>query len=134
MLKKILPYLLLLFLIVLDQIIKLWILSSSHFVQINHSFIFGLGQNWDLFFWISCILIVSLFLLSFKRPLLQTYSLFIILAGALGNLGDRIFRGGVIDYLRIRYFHTELVFNLADIILVLGVMIYAFEIGKENQH
>lgn len=132
--KKMLPYLLMVLLIVIDQIVKWQILSHSLFVKLNSEFIFGLGKNWDLFLWISCILIVILFLFTIKKPALQTYNLFIILAAALSNLIDRIFRGGVVDYWHINYFHTEIFFNLADVLLVLGVFIYAWQVGKENQH
>ena len=132
MTEKIRPYLLLIFLIGLDQTVKWWVLRHPLFVKINSEFIFGLGQNWDLFFWISCILIVILFLLSFRRPIMQIYSLFIILAAAISNLTDRIFRGGVVDYWRLQYFHTTLFFNLADVLLVIGVIIYVWQIRKEN--
>lgn len=132
--KKICPYLLMVLLVVLDQMVKWWVLSHPLFVKLNSGFIFGLGHNMDLFLWISCILIVILFLFTIKKPTLQTYNLFVILAAALSNLIDRIFRGGVIDYWRISFFHNEIFFNLADIILVLGVSIYAWQVGKENQH
>jgi len=137
MIKKIYPYLLMVFLVTIDQVIKWWVLRHPLYmphVKLNSGFIFGLGHNIDLFLWVSCILIVILFLLTIKRPALQTYNLFVILGAALSNLIDRIFRGGVLDYWRISYFHTEIFFNLADIILVLGVMLYAWQVGKENQH
>lgn len=134
MVKKIYPYLLMVFLVVLDQIIKWWVLRHSLFVKLNSGFIFGLGHDMDLFLWISCILIVILFLFTIKKPALQTYNLFVILGAALSNLIDRIFKGGVVDYWHISYFHTEIFFNLADVILVLGVMLYAWQVGKENQH
>ena len=134
MAKKILPYLLMVFLVVIDQVVKWWVLSHSLFAKLNSGFIFGLGHNIDLFLWVSCILIVILFLLTIKTPTLQTYNLFVILGAALSNLIDRSFRGGVVDYWQISYFHTEIFFNLADIVLVLGVMLYAWQVGKENQH
>lgn len=130
--KKIIPYVILVLLLMIDQGIKWFVLSQHHFFIINPGFIFGLGRNVDLFLWVSCIIIVVLFLLTFKRNLLQTYNLFIILAAALGNLTDRIFRGGVVDYWQINYFGINLSFNLADIILILGVFIYAWQVGKEN--
>ena len=137
MIKKILPYVLMVFLVVIDQIVKWWVLHHSLYtshVKLNSGFIFGLGHNIDLFLWVSCILIVILFLFTMKKPALQTYNLFVILGAALGNLIDRIFRGGVVDYWQISYFNTEIIFNLADVILVSGVMLYAWQVGKENQH
>ena len=43
----------------------------------------------------------------------------LILGGALGNLGDRLFRGQVVDYLDVHFWP---VFNLADIALTIGVV------------
>lgn len=131
---KFLPYLILVFLIIIDQLVKWWVIKHPVFFELNSGFIFGMSKNWDLFFWISCIIIVSLFLYIFERPLVQVYSLFIVLAAALSNLIDRIFRGGVIDFWRINYFGTQLYFNLADLLLILGVFLYAWQISKENKY
>lgn len=122
------------FLIIVDQLVKWWVLRNDYSVVINTGFIFGLGKNWDLFFWVSCIIIVILFLSTIKRPGPQIYNLFVILAAALSNLIDRIFRGGVVDYWRIDYFNVKIFFNLADILLIIGVAIYAWQVGKENQN
>ena len=45
------------------------------------------------------------------------------MAGGIGNLIDRIFRGGdVVDYLDIRLFHFA-VFNFADCCICIGVFL-----------
>ena len=129
--KRILPYLLIIALILIDQIVKWWVLNHQLFVRFNEGFIFGWGKNWDLFFWISCIIIIVLFLATIKRPGLQVYNLVVILAAAVSNLIDRIFRGGVVDYWQINYFGVNIFFNLADVLLILGVAIYAWQVGKE---
>jgi len=41
-----------------------------------------------------------------------------LLAGALGNLGDRLLRGYVVDFMHLRHWP---VFNVADVLLVIGV-------------
>lgn len=121
-------------LIAIDQAVKWWVLNHGLFTKLNSGFIFGLGQNWDLFFWISCIVIIILFLMTMQRPGVQIYNLFIILAAALSNLIDRIFRGGVIDYWQMHYFSVEIFFNLADVLLIIGVFIYAWQVGQEHNN
>lgn len=46
-----------------------------------------------------------------------------ILAGGMGNLIDRVFRGYVIDYIDISKLFNYPVFNFADICIVIGVII-----------
>ena len=49
----------------------------------------------------------------------------LILAGGIGNLIDRLFRGGsVVDYLDVRLFSFA-VFNFADCCVVVGVILFA---------
>jgi signal peptidase II len=52
-----------------------------------------------------------------------TLSLSLILGGALGNLVDRFWRGGVVDFLdfHIQSFHWP-AFNMADSFIFLGVL------------
>ncbi|HEX2094216.1 MAG TPA: signal peptidase II [Longimicrobiaceae bacterium] len=42
----------------------------------------------------------------------------LVLAGAVGNLGDRLVDGGVTDFILVRYF--PYVFNVADIAITIG--------------
>lgn len=47
----------------------------------------------------------------------------LIIAGALGNLGDRILDGGVTDFLLLRYF--PFIFNVADVAVTVGTILLA---------
>lgn len=47
-------------------------------------------------------------------------SLVLIIFGASSNLWDRIWQGAVIDYLDLKYFT---VFNLADVMIVIGIVL-----------
>ncbi len=66
------------------------------------------------------------------RVLSVGYSL--VLAGLLGNFIDRLIDGYVVDYLSFRIFSFNYpVFNLADILIVLGIIIVIIkEILKER--
>ena len=54
------------------------------------------------------------------RPLRLGLSL--VAAGAAGNVYDRIFRGGVTDFINVS-FARKVVFNLADIFIVVGALL-----------
>ena len=55
---------------------------------------------------------------------IESIGISFLLGGLLGNLLDRLIRGGVIDYLSFNFFGYYFpVFNLADIFITLGVML-----------
>ena len=59
-----------------------------------------------------------------KLKLYEEISAGIILAGILGNMFDRIFRGYVVDFLNFYIFGYDYpVFNIADTFIVTGVII-----------
>lgn len=89
---------------------------------------FGIGNNTTVMFVIVNIIILILvtkFIL-LKKDELSAYILFslgLILAGGIGNLIDRIFRGFVIDYIDFNPLIKYPIFNIADICVVIGCMI-----------
>lgn len=64
---------------------------------------------------------------------LVAVSLVLILAGAVGNLIDRVSLGYVIDYLHVHYYHhwDWPVFNLADTIIDVGVGLIVFDVLRD---
>lgn len=50
-------------------------------------------------------------------------SLLLVLGGGIGNLIDRIFRGYVIDYIDVNNLLKFPIFNIADILVVIGIVI-----------
>lgn len=108
----------------------------------NKGAIFGFFSHLDSF-WIYAILTVAslaaFVLVAYyfiKTPSSDTFlklSLSLILAGALGNLIDRIFRGSVIDFLDfyVKDWHWP-VYNIADSCVSIGavLLIYIFFFRK----
>jgi len=128
-------------LIVIDQIIKIAVINNIYNSSItiikgilNLTYIentggaFGIGNNNTLMFIIVNIIVITLiakFIIS-KKDEISTYiliSLGLIIAGGIGNLIDRIFRGFVVDYIDINPLIKYPVFNMADICVVVGCMI-----------
>lgn len=59
-----------------------------------------------------------------KTSKLLNTSLVLVLAGGIGNLIDRIFRGGlVVDYIEVKLFDFA-IFNFADCCVVIGVCLF----------
>jgi signal peptidase II len=58
----------------------------------------------------------------------------LIAGGAIGNLVDRIYYGVVTDFVLWHWKDTEWpVFNFADAVLVVGVLLLVFDVGKDNK-
>jgi signal peptidase II len=73
-----------------------------------------------------CIVIIAAML---EMPNTKEYkwlkwSLMLILAGAIGNVADRLFRGYVVDFFEFTFIKWP-VFNMADIYVVIGTIVMA---------
>ena len=128
-------------LITIDQLVKLTVTNSIYNSSItvikgvlNLTYIentggaFGIGNNSTIMFVIANTIVITLitkFIISKKNDLSTCIliDLGLILAGGIGNLIDRIFRGFVIDYIDFNPLIKYPVFNLADICVVVGCMI-----------
>jgi len=153
------------FILFLDQFTKIWVdhsISDGNHIEVVSRFFdlvhyrnpgaaFGMFAAWAspwrevFFFLVSALAFIFLLYYFFKTPLTQKsvlISLSMILAGAIGNLIDRIFRGNVIDFLLLHWDHRmahfqllgksytiELVwpaFNIADAAISVGVFFLVF--------
>lgn len=119
-------------LIFIDQAVKWWMMNyHPSLVFRNNGIVFGFITN-QLFCVALLILgIIALVWISLekkKRPW-QEFALTMIFAGAVSNIIDRVYYGAVIDYITIKGLNT---FNLADIYIVLGVVIYTVQIFKKS--
>lgn len=131
--------LLIIILIALDQVSKIVVqhmLSTRASLPIiegifhlayveNRGAAFGLMQGKQIFFTLVAIIVVVAGLICIYRKnygKLINISISMIIAGAVGNLIDRLKLGYVIDFLDFRFIWNY-VFNLADIFVVLGILI-----------
>lgn len=97
----------------------------------NRGAAFGMlqGQRW--LFVILTIAVMGIIIGAyFKMPQTREYNwlrlcLPLVLAGAIGNMIDRLFRGYVVDFLEFAFINFP-VFNVADIYVVVGTGVAAF--------
>ena len=131
------------FIIILDQLVKLYVQSSMglgmsipvipnvfHITYIlNAGAAFGILENQRGFFIFIGILVLAAagwFYSCLRRENAWIrYGAAMLLGGAAGNLIDRIFQGSVVDFID---FRIRLVFNVADIAIVVGVACIIYSI------
>ncbi len=71
-----------------------------------------------------------------KESFIWLSALMLILAGAIGNLADRILNGHVVDFIHLHYeykYHWP-IFNVADITITLGAIILAILLLKKSHN
>lgn len=132
------PYLILtVVLVALDQLVKYLVLNhidlGAHVPFIPHivelTYVQNTGAAFSMFeehTWIlalislvmSLVLAVALWKNFFRHPV-GKITLTLLLAGAVGNLIDRVFRGFVVDMFNVLFMNFA-VFNVADICVVVG--------------
>ncbi|EPY2305787.1 signal peptidase II [Clostridium sporogenes] len=138
--------------IVLDRISKIWALntlaSGKDIVIIKNLFslsylenrgaAFGIFQNRLIFLsLITAIVIlgVAYFIVKYKpTSKLLKISLSLIISGAIGNLIDRIYYKFVVDFIMLHYKDAYFfpTFNVADTLVVIGTILLAIYILKEE--
>ncbi len=124
--------------VALDQISKYW--AQQHLTLGERvDFGFNLSHNAGLVFgfhmplWGTYLLTLGILVLGFYVVLenclwkhkSHLFPLALILAGALGNLIDRIHLNYVVDFIQVYWWPT---FNLADVFIVVGVIILSWQI------
>lgn len=137
---KYIAFILILFLIMFDQVVKFYViknLDKDHeypflpgFINlkyvINYGSAFGFNQNKTSLLITMAIIIASFLLIwiVFSRSTTLIIAISFIFAGTVGNLIDRFhYDGGVIDFLMWDMFHPKSIFNLADIMVTIGIII-----------
>ena len=134
-------------LIGVDQLVKLLVVQNFELFEsldlwnfIHLTYIhktgaaFGMMEGARVLFLIFNIVLVAAVLWAWKKPWMGRYKLSVslIVAGALGNCIDRIFRGYVVDFIDFTYWP---VFNVADIAVVCGTILLSIMIltAKEEE-
>ena len=131
------------FLTIIDQLIKFIIIFNNEILPIqiinnvlqisyheNFGMAFGIATKSRIMFIIVNIIIigiVSKFLFTQEANLSKSKEILLsmIVAGGIGNLIDRVFRGYVIDYIDFTPITNYPIFNFSDIIIVIGTAIFA---------
>ena len=123
--------------IFLDQLSKIYISLNVNKLLNKDLFIFTIEfvRNYGAAFnilsgsrlFLSLISVLSTIILSYfifirENKLINKYGLSFILAGSIGNGLDRILNGYVIDFIKIKFIDFP-VFNIADIVINIGVLI-----------
>lgn len=130
-------------LVVIDQITK--ILAIGHNGNVisgildittvqNRGGAFGVGQNSTLTFLLTNIVVIGIIIrfMVVQNDVMELKigtMLSTIIAGGLGNVIDRIFRGYVVDFIDFSKFIPFPVFNLADVFIAIGVIGIAIFFG-----
>lgn len=133
---------LLVILLLIDQITKYIIITNNinttlipNFLAIqtvqNTGGAFGIGKENTGMFIITNLVVIGLIIrfIYLQKELMDKatlYILFIILAGGIGNLIDRLLRGYVVDFINIFPSINFPKFNFADIYITIGWIILAF--------
>ena len=108
--------------IILDWVSKWWVIKNNWLYETNTGGAFSLLSELK---WYLGIVIIILALLTgywwrmrrrFKES--EMVGLSLVLGGAVANLIDRVFRSGVVDFIKIWVFPN---FNLADVAITAGL-------------
>jgi len=133
---------------VADRLLKYWVvMQNSPKSLLGQIFLFNFTKNYNISFSLPfsgpilniliiaiilvLILVIYKLILKEKRLSLMSSLLTFILFGAISNMVDRLMYGYVIDYLELKYFT---VFNLADAMISLGVLILIFKLLKSDKY
>jgi signal peptidase II len=123
-----------------DSIVINDFLSLSHVHNYGAAFSFLADQSgWQRYFLSGFSLVASVAIIIWMLRidagrLLKLFALSILLAGAIGNLIDRLLLGFVIDFIDLHYqgFYWP-VFNVADVLISLGVVLLIFSDIKKHE-
>ncbi len=117
------------FVVVVDQFAKFFVIDQDIFFTFNKGVAFGLfgSLEWLPFFNIILLAVLSaLIVLKFRSELSSfgCIGMAVVFGGGVSNILDRLFHGGVIDYLSFGFGPW---FNIADVFIVSGILVILLE-------
>lgn len=135
-------------LLIIDQITKILVvkyMSVGESIKIINKFFYissyrNDGAAWSIlegqmiFFYLITLIAIAVFVYflkdyNLKKNTIYSIGLVLLIFGALGNFVDRIVRKEVVDFLDFIIFDYNFpTFNVADMCLVVGCIIFAFDI------
>ena len=141
-----------LLLVLLDQISKQYIVKTmnigEYYTVINNFFLINSHRNtggaWGIltgqmmiFYLITFIAFVLFYYLikevDFNIKKVYSIAVILLIAGAIGNFVDRLLFQEVVDFLDFYIFGYDFpIFNVADICLVVGMFLFAYDILLED--
>ena len=115
-----------------------WKITLMPFLDIvyswNYGISFGMFSNYyqysnNIFIIINSSIVAYLIVILYKSTTkLEKIGFQMIVAGALGNIIDRIVYGGVFDFIRLHYANLDFpIFNVADSFITIGTIIIIFD-------
>ena len=110
--------------VAVDQLIKRLVIASQRFYVINTGGVFGIfsrsGRMAEILIW-GFILVAVFWLIRTKKTTFPDFLVLgLLLGGGVGNVIDRFFRGGVVDFFHINPFGY---FNFSDIAITAAVAV-----------
>jgi len=107
----------------------------------NQGGVFGIMQGYKTFFLVVsiCVLIVMIAYYFYEKnmPNMFRFAMSLIIAGALGNIIDRLIPGriGVVDFISVGVdgVYRWPTFNVADSIIIIGAFILAIVVYREDK-
>lgn len=119
-------FLIALIIIILDRVTKFIFFNSS---SINKGAAFSIlqGYNW-LFILVALIVIIYIFIK--RNEKLYQIGMGFLLGGTIGNLIDRIFYDGVIDFIT---FLSIPKFNISDVSNIIGALLIVYIMNQDDK-
>jgi len=135
-------YLKIIMLIVIDQLLKILAISTigktgesitviPNILNLtyleNYGAAFGLVMTRIMLIGVDLLIIFAIIKIMTSKKYefdeISNLGFSLVLAGGIGNLIDRIFRGYVVDYIDVTEFINFPIFNFADICIVVGIIL-----------